>query len=214
MKRGHVRQRHTRKCPRTEDGDWAPHRCRGSWGFLVDLRRDGTGERRQITKAGFASKRAAMLALQRCLEDMHGGVDVETRGTVAEYLEEWISSKRALRPSTLKSYREHIRLYLAPLLGHIPLRDLRPRQIDLMLNELVRPRAKRSLSPATVRRIHSTLRVALNDAVRRRLISHNPTQHVELPTESRRPATVWTPEQVTAFLDGSRNDRLYALYHL
>ncbi len=214
MKRGHLRQRHTRHCPRSASGGWEPHRCRGTWEFTVDLGRAATGERRQLTKAGFATKRDAVQALQRCLDEMQGGVEVETRITTGTYFEEWLASKRSLRPSTLKSYREHIRLYLKPLLGHVPLRELRPRQIDLMLGDLARPRAKNSLSSATVRRIHSTLRVALNDAVRRRLISHNPAQYIDLPVERRQPPTVWTPEQVASFLSSVRKDRLYALYHL
>lgn len=214
MIKGSVRQRHSRLCPKSPDGTWAQHRCRGGWEYVVEAGRDANGRRRQVTKGGFASRKDAVAALDRCLDDLRGGIDVETRLTVGEYLESWLASKRSLRPSTAKSYRYHIRLYLNPLLGHVRLRELRAHQVDVLIDELSKTRGARVLSSATVRRIYSTLRVALNDAVRRRLIPYNPAEHVDLPTERRAPVTVWTSEQVAQFLSASRNDRLYPAYHL
>jgi integrase len=95
----------------------------------------------------------------------------------------------------------------------------------------------RRVGASTMHRIRATLRVALNHAIRQRLIDFNPAAHVELPpakrpraqvwtdervTQWRRTATipspvmVWTPEHTGAFLDHTHDieDRLYALYHL
>jgi integrase len=70
------------------------------------------------------------------------------------------------------------------------------------------------LSPASIQRIHATLRAALNDAVRQRLLDFNPAQLVKLETV-RRPATqYWTGPEAGGFLDAITDDRLYALYHL
>ena len=75
---------------------------------------------------------------------------------------------------------------------------------------------------------------ALNSAVKRKLLAHNPALHVELPHARRpkavvwtagrieawqltgaRPAVaVWTPEQAGTFLDAAAEDRLYPLFHL
>src|SRR4051795_9887478 len=97
------------------------------------------------------------------------------------------------------------------------------------------PQARRPLSPARIRRVHSTVMSALNSAVRRRRIAHNPAQYVELEsgrapralvwTEQRAslwrrtgrrpsPVMVWTPAQTAAFLDAAGADRLYPLWHL
>jgi integrase len=184
------------------------------WEFTVDLGADAVGKRRQLTKGGFATRGAAQEALQRTLDDMRGGVEVETRLTVAEYLAEWLPTKRSLRPSTVKSYREHIDMHIVPLIGGVKLRELRPRQVDVMLTALTRVRGGRALTPTTIRHIHSTLRVALNDAVRRRLIAFNPAAQVELPTERRHRTTVWVADQVARFLSSSADDPLYAAYHL
>lgn len=94
---------------------------------------------------------------------------------------------------------------------------------------------RRITGPATKQRIRSTLRAALNGAIRRQLITFNPASHVEL-TSGRRPKAVlwaeqhverwretgekpsgvmvWTPTQLGAFLDAAEGDRLYAFFHL
>ncbi|MEV8396752.1 site-specific integrase [Streptomyces niveus] len=89
--------------------------------------------------------------------------------------------------------------------------------------------------PATKQRIRSTLRVALNGAIKRQLITFNPASWVELDSGKRPKAVlwddrriehwqrtgekpsavmVWTPTQIGAFLDVAESDRLYALFHL
>ena len=95
--------------------------------------------------------------------------------------------------------------------------------------------ARRPLTPNGVRSIHATARSALNAAVKRRKIAHNPALYVELErsrkpralvwTDERvaqwqrtgkrpSPVMVWTPVQTGAFLDAVADDRLYALWHL
>ena len=106
---------------------------------------------------------------------------------------------------------------------------MRERLLEVRKNKAVHP-----LGAASVRRVHSTLRSALNTAVKRRLIPHNPLAYVELPTGRRPKAVVWTDERVAAyaatgqrpavavwtakqtatFLDHAAGDDLYALYHL
>jgi integrase len=87
--------------------------------------------------------------------------------------------------------------------------------------------------PATLKRIHATIRAALNAAVREQLIGDNPARYVVPP--ARRPrAVVWTDEQIrlwrrtgvrpvvaiwtaaqtSQFLHSITGHRLYAAYHL
>ncbi|MBB6547027.1 tyrosine-type recombinase/integrase [Nonomuraea rubra] len=90
------------------------------------------------------------------------------------------------------------------------------------------------MSPATVVRIHATLRTAVNAAVRARLMPINPANGAALPRPRRphpvvwtagrtarwrqtgeRPAVaVWTGQQLAAFLAGIAQDRLYAAWWL
>jgi hypothetical protein len=67
-------------------------------------------------------------------------------------------------------------------------------KVQAMFTSLVRLNGTRSrpLSPATLQRIRGCLHVALNGAIRRGLITHNPAHWVELPSGRRPHAVVWT----------------------
>jgi len=125
MRRGTVYQRHLISCPRAPDGAYAPHKCRGLWSYVVDLGRNESGRRIQRTQGGFPTKRDAHAALAAVLQETRAGVDVASTITVRQYLPQWLDGKRSLRPSTQKAYREHLHLYLIPMLGDHKLRDLR-----------------------------------------------------------------------------------------
>ncbi|MGP4026172.1 tyrosine-type recombinase/integrase [Actinomadura sp. 3N407] len=92
------------------------------------------------------------------------------------------------------------------------------------------------LSPARIKRVHAVLSSAMGSAVKKKYLTHNPAEHVELPRLPRRkplvwtspriarweengklpaPVMVWTPAQTGAFLDFiHETERQYALFHL
>jgi hypothetical protein len=183
MKHGSVSQRHTRSCPRTADGSYAPHRCRGSWQWVLEYGRDSNGRRLQTSKAGFATKAAAQSALQETVRTLMTDVNL-TSLTVQEYLETWLASKHALKPTTMTLYTEFTTNYLVPHLGQVRLLELRAHHLDRMYASITVGMRGRPLSPSTIRRIHGVLRSALNTAVKRRLI---PT--TQPSTSSSRPST-------------------------
>ena len=142
--------------------------------------RDPSGRRRQVRRGGYDTAADARAALQASLMATGQGVRVQDqrRVTVASYLEGWLERKKdagRFRPSTALHTHGHLRDYWIPLLGHHRLADLTVDDVDRALASLRRQgtRSKR-LSPSSVRRIHATLRSALNDAVRRRVIPYNP----------------------------------------
>lgn len=183
MKRGSVWQRHRKSCPRLPDGQYRIHKCRGPWAFEVDVVRREDGRRRRVTKSGFPTKRDAEIELRELLVREESGIADTYRLTVGQYLEQWLVGKRALRPTTLQSYRSHLDLYLLPHLGSIRLADLRPHHLDYMYDAISNDGKQRSAT--TMRRIHGTLKSALSSAVKRRLIPWNPAVHVELPRPQR-----------------------------
>ena len=123
------------------------------------------------------------------------------------------------RPHRWLSYEHHIELYLKPGLGHLPLAGLRDTDFEElyaamrliggsnqgkpspMLARLLavctdtRPVAP--LIPNRIRTVHATVRSALNAAVKRRKIAHNPVLYVELERVRKPRALVWTDERVT-----------------
>jgi len=129
------------------------------------------------------------------------GERLERSRTVGEWLEEWLASKRDIRRSTLRSYTSHIRLYLTPRLGPIPLDRLRPANILDMVDWIERTNTTRDrpVGKASLQRIRATLRSALSDAQDLGLVTDNTAKRVKLPSGKRPKAVVWTPERVTAF---------------
>ncbi len=213
MKHGSVSQRHTRACSRSEDGTFLPHRCRGSWQWVLEYGRDSNGQRLQTSKAGFPTKGAAQSALQEAVHTFMVDVSVSST-TVGEYLETWLQAKHSLKPTTVALYGDLTKNYLVPHLGEIRLLDLRAHHLDRMYQATTVGKSGRPLSASTIRRIHGVLRSALNTAVKRRLIPYNPANHIELAAENNRRVKPWTTEECQGFLARSADDRLTDLYRL
>lgn len=132
--------------------------------------------------------------------------------TVGMYLDEWLWGKQALRPSTHASYETHVRRYLSPALGQLPLGALRHLHVERMYRNLAEAECGRALSNATMRRIHATLMSAMNAAVRRGLIERNPAATVELPKQIRPVMQAWTATEFAQFLAVIEGDRLHLLF--
>jgi integrase len=213
VKHGSVAQRHTRDCPREADGSFAPHRCKGTWRYVLEYGRDTNARRLQTSKSGFATKAAAQSALQQMVSTLMTDVN-PTSLTVGEYLEAWLIGKHALKPKTIALYRDLTTNYLVPNLGHIRLLELRAHHLDRMYPNIALGRRGRPLSPSTIRRIHAVLRSALNTAVKRRLLPYSPADHIELAPENPKRPKPWTLEECQIFLRDIADDRLANLYHL
>jgi integrase len=213
VKHGSVYQRHLKSCPRDETGAFAPHRCHGAWGYVIDLPRAADGRRRQVTKSGFPTRAAARAAMQEVAALLASDFSPHAM-TVGQYLDDWLAGKHALKPSTQAHYADAIRLYLKPHIGHIELMALRVEHLDRLYAAIRTGVSGKPLSNASRRRIHACLRSALNTAARRRLIAHNPALYVELPPEDPKRSVPWTVAEVRAFLDATEADRLATLFVL
>ncbi|WP_233513885.1 N-terminal phage integrase SAM-like domain-containing protein [Micromonospora craterilacus] len=147
---------------------------------------------------------------------IRAGVPASVPTTTGEYLTTWLEGRRGLAEKTLRGYSDHIRQYLIPHLGKIPIQNLRTSHIEAMFTAIGRQqdtiraarastdpeiRAKvkgvRPMEAASIQRLYATLRKALNDAViRAKLIPTNPALGIELPTARRPKARVWTAKAV------------------
>lgn len=138
-------------------------------------------------------------------------------GTVGEYLDRWLAGKQSLRDSTRLSYGVHVRKYLKPHLGALPLSELRPVHIERMYQLIGSgddDKRTARLSVASLRRIHATLTSALNTAVRRGLVVRNPAATVELPPLRRPKVATWSAEDLGRFLTAVEGDPLHLIYLL
>ncbi|UBU12969.1 site-specific integrase [Nonomuraea gerenzanensis] len=207
----------------------------GSWYFAVQVT-DMAGRRQRLRRGGFPTADAARQAACDLAVSLEAAPVTECC-TVAQWLHYWLSVvEQRIRPTTYKAYRDHIRLFLIPHLGPIPLRRLSRRHVVKMFTTVAsrRTRYGKPISAATLERIRATLRAALNEAVREDLIRDDPARGLRLPSSrhvhpvvwtprraaawrrtGHRPAVaVWTVEQLTEFLAFVRDDRLFALWWL
>jgi integrase len=134
--------------------------------------------------------------------------------------------------STVRGYEMHIRVYLKPQLGHLPLERLDAQHIEEMFAtiarfnaEVARQRAvgvapmdvkvdgdvrgqSRECGPTTQYRVFATLRAALNAAVKARKVNWNPCDGVQGMTE---PKTAekerWTPAEAAQFIAATASDK-------
>jgi integrase len=119
-----------------------------------------------------------------------------------------------LRPTTERSYRAHIDKHLVPHLGRRRLRELKTADVTRMLQTIAKPGERRAMGPASIRRVHATLRSALGDAKRQGLVRTNVAVDAMLPTASRPKVRPWEADELGAFLDHAAADRLGSLFEL
>lgn len=208
---------------RGEDGRQLGERCprllsdakHGTWRYRVSGGVDPrTGRRRQVFKAGFATRQAAEKARNKVRRDLDTGeYRDDDRTTVAAWLDQWIEKKAAggnLRASTLRMYRRYIGEDIVPAIGRLRLSDLQPQHVDQMVASLLEDDRGR----VTVRRIHATLSSALTSARKLRLVATNVAADVELPEASRRKVRPWEPSDLATFLGVAAEHRLGALFEV
>jgi len=197
-------------------------RKRGStWTWYLFEPDPVTGKRRQRSRGGFRTKRECQDSLNEALARLREGTFVPpSQRTLGSFLlDEWLPAVRPprVRPSTWLSYRMNAETHIIPALGHLPLQRLSPAQLTAFYRSLLdhgRRDGHGGLAPKTVRNIHGELHAALKDAVRWGHVARNVAASADLPKGMAPEMHVWSPEELRAFLDHAREDRLYAAWLL
>jgi integrase len=194
------------------------HRRGKAWAYVVDVGRDPvTGRRRQQTKSGFRTKRAAEDAMSETISSLSDGSYVAPDPqTLGQWIERWlVTMAPKVRSSTLRDYREALGR-VSDALGHVKLQALRPLDIEELYASLLESgrRYGGGLSPKSVRNIHIALRRSLADALRFGLVQRNVAALVKPPAPVRPELTTWDAADMRSFLasmDGDRNASAYRL---
>ena len=182
-----------------------------------------TEERRRQTKAGFATSKEAQAAMNKILV----AIDEKTyvppaKLTLREYLKsEWLPAIEAtVRPSTYRSYKQHVECHVCPHLGSVQLQKLSGSQINALYAKLAlsgKKDGKSGLAPLSIRHVHAVLHRALKDAVRWERLSRSPIEAADPPSirgDGTRELKTWSAEQLKAFLESTQGERLSPLWHL
>ena len=190
-------------------------RKRGNtWTAFWDATDPVTGKRRQKSKGGFRTQKAAQQHLATVLVAVADGTYSEpSKDPLAHYLtDEWLPGISAtIRPLTVRRYAAIVNSYIKPReLGTVPLRSLTGAHLNRLYAEL----EAEGLSIATRRLTHAVVRRALNDAVRWGKLTRNPASAADPPSLPRSRAESWSPRELRTFLDHVADDRLYRSWRL
>ncbi|MBA2319087.1 MAG: site-specific integrase [Euzebyales bacterium] len=197
-----------------------------TWCVVADVAHGG-GKRRQTRRQGFSTREEADAALREILGSVdNGSYVVLSDQTLGEFLaDRWLPAMRPprLEATTWVEYRRKVANQVVPRLGHIKLQKLNPLHLNSLYADLLesgRMNGRGGLSAKTVREMHVILHKALGDAVRWGLLARNVALLADPPSHrmasAARQATMrtWTAEQLLAFLEHVRHDRLSAVWML
>jgi integrase len=184
-------------------------RADGRWEAKINLGwRDGKRRRPSI----YGATRAAVATqLTKALRDKAAGLPIAPeRQKLSAFLDRWLEQavKPSVRPLTHEQYAQHVRLYLAPTLGHIELAKLAPADVQAFINRQL----KRGLSARTVQLSLVTLKRALKQAERWNLVARNVATLVDAPRVKAHKAEPLDPEQSKHLLAIAKDGERGALY--
>jgi integrase len=148
--------------------------------------------------------------MQDIQQRLAAGTYVDTRLTVANYLNQWLEEKaRHVKANTLEQYTYCIKKHLTPHLGMLALNKVTPLQVQAMIRHV----ADHTGVP-TANKSRVVLFNAYKLALRWQLVVRNPVEAVDPLPQPERELRLWSPKEAARFLDVAHAHRLYALFYL
>jgi hypothetical protein len=182
-------------------------RSKGSWTLTFDTGHNVSGKRQRQTVTIRGTKRQAEARLAELIHKVGSGeYSNPTKVTVGGFLKQWLQNHvwPNLSPETAQVYEIIANAHIIPALGAIPLQKLTAARLQAYYaDKLARGRrdGRGGLSPRTVRHHHRLLHVALENAVKWRLISKNPADAVDPPRFNRKEMQALDQDGLNAFLE-------------
>jgi integrase len=150
----------------------------------------------------------------------HAG-DLRSHKHCGKYLEdEWLPHvETQVKPSTFRSVEAHVRLHIAPALGHVLIERLSREDIMDFYARLHHKQATNRdhpLSRSSIQRIHATVHWSLENLVLAGRLPANPAHG--LRRRRRRweayEFRIWTPRELDRFLTKAQTDPLFPLWRV
>ena len=181
----------------------------GRWrGAVVHELPDGTKRRHVVSGQTEAIVRDKLAELRRELAETGRPTP---RTTVTEYLVGWLELQRdRVRPASYLSMEQHCRTHIVPALGHLRLANVRPSDIDRLLDAIQRS----GRSAVTAQHVRVTLVHALGDALRDQIVRRNVAALSRPPRAERHSIVYLTAPEVRQMIEGTREAEHGALYAL
>ena len=181
------------------------HKSRGRWCAQVSI--DG----KRLTKYSRTQKECRDW-MKGMLAKIESGLTFDgTRITVGDFIDTWLEGKELSRRSkTVLQYRQIAKQHIVPILGQLRLQDVSPSHIK----QLYAMKREEGRGARTIQLIHAVLHNVLKQAVRERILGHNPMDAVERPKVEQPEMRVWDEEQIRQFLISAYGSVFEAAYYL
>jgi integrase len=222
------RRRLEQSCPRLAA------RGHGTWYFHCSAT-NLLGRRERVRRGGYPSQAAARRARDEWLTTTEACRTAQG-WTVQRWLRHWLDSRTKIRPTTRFHYTRDVDNVLIPHLGGYRLADLNAQLLRTVFTQIADTTNTkgRPQSASAMQHLRTTLRAALNLAVREGLLECNPARHIEITgyqqphakvwtdtwveqwelTGDRPAVAVWTADHLATFLGTVTDDSLYAFWWL
>jgi len=128
-----------------------------------------------------------------------GAPDHEPRSwTVQRWLRHWLDTRTKIRPTTRFHYSRDVENVLVAYLGRYRLDDLNAQLLRTVFTQIAATTNTRGRpqSASAMQHLRTTLRAALNLAVREGILDCNPARHIEISGYQQPHAKVWTDARV------------------
>lgn len=182
-----------------------------------------TGKRRQITVTSDTLTEAKSELARIVNEQSNGSYVLPNKMTVGEWLDAWLAMKAEdLEETTIYNYTVTLERCRGRL-GHIVLQELAEEDVEAWVKWALSSGRRRGskagtgLGVASVDMTLARLKEALKRAVTRRLVTMNVAENVSVPRRARKEERKtkealipWNVAEVQTFVNGIRDDRLYA----
>jgi integrase len=182
----------------------------------IRKRADGRWEARIVLENGTRkslyakTRQEASRVLADARRDREQGITASTeRQTVEQYLTSWVDAVKlhTTEPSSYVRTRYDVRSCIIPCLGRHQLTKLTAQQVQAFYAE----KLQEGYATASVRHMHTTLRDALQNALKLGLVYRNVADMVEPPRIQQAEMAVLTEDQARLLLDTVAGDRLEVL---
>jgi integrase len=180
-----------------------------------------TGKRRQGSKAGFKTKKAAQEHMTTVLSKVQqGSWRPDKPLTVRELLlDHWLPTQesRGLKPNTIARYRVAASSWIIPHIGGVPVPSLTPAVVTKLVKTLREEKTSTGRDGLRGRSCQLTvgvLKAACAWGAENNLLSRSPISSVRRPSPDTKKMKVWTAEDAESFLHASTDDRLIAAWAL
>ncbi|MGG0177186.1 tyrosine-type recombinase/integrase [Gottfriedia acidiceleris] len=185
-----------------------------TWSFRIDIGKNPeTGNRRQLYKSGFTTKKAAELAKAELLTSIkNDGYHVPSNETLAQLMINWLETtyRHEVQITTFEKTVGIVTNRLIPAFKHALVREIKPLDLQLFFAD----RFKEGLSPAYIKTMRNILNKAFNTAITWEIIDKNPMEAIKGPSIKNTKKAVWNETEIIMFLDHCEELRWKVAFNL